>query len=190
MRWPEWQQNENLWVIPWQRVKGRNKAGAREIKIDHVVPLNYRSAEILNQLDEQRKRDKNESEFVFGNYRTANGSERMGKPISSEIVRRLLVRLLPPEEINAVLHGMRTAFESWGNVQRRMGFLKVTRDDLERAIAHVEGYGETPLRRLYSRDDKEIIPLVPIFDGWADFANSDTGTVIPFRRPAKQAKGA
>ena len=193
LRWSEWQREENLLVSPWNRMKGRNKAGAKEIKIDHVVPLNYRSVEILKLLDEQRKRDKNESEFVFGNYRAANGSGRMGKQIADEIVRRLLKRLLPVDEPNAVLHGMRTALESWGNTQRRMGYLKVTRDDLERAIAHVEGYGETPLRRLYSRDDTEIKPLVPIFDGWADFINSDTDTpsgIIPFRRPARQAKGA
>jgi hypothetical protein len=170
-------------------MKGRNKAGAKEIRIDHVVPLNYRSIEILKLLDEQRKRDKNESEFVFGNYRAANGSERMGEPISTEIVRRLLRRLLPPEETGAVLHGMRTSFRSWASVQRRMGYLKVTEDDLERAIAHVKGYGETPLHRLYSRDDDEIRPLVLVFDAWADFANT-TGELIPFRQPTRKVKGA
>jgi integrase len=189
MRRSEWQREENLLVIPWQRMKGRNKAGAKQIKIDHVIPLNYRSVEILELLEEQQKRDNNESEFMFGNYRRANGNERMGKPISVEIVRRLLKRLLPPEEINAVLHGMRTSFRSWANIQRRMGYLKVTEDDLERAIAHVEGYGKTPLQRLYSRDDDEIRPLIPVFDDWADFANT-TGDVIPFHQPMKKVKGA
>lgn len=193
MRWSWWRREENVLVIPWRHMKGCNRAGAKQIKIDHVVPLNYRSIEILKLLEEQQKRDNNESEFVFGNYRRANGNERMGKPISSEIVRRLLKRLLPPEETNAVLHGMRTALRSWGSVQRRMGYLKVAEDDLERAIAHVKGYGETPLHRLYSRDDKEIRPLVLIFDGWADFANSDTDTpsgVIPFHQPTRKVKGA
>jgi Arm DNA-binding domain len=189
MRRSEWQREENLLVIPWQRMKGRNKAGAKQIKIDHVIPLNYRSVEILELLEEQQKRDNNESEFMFGNYRRANGNERMGKPISVEIVRRLLKRLLPPEEINAVLHGMRTSFRSWANIQRRMGYLKVTENDLERAIAHVEGYGKTPLQRLYSRDDDEIRPLIPVFDDWADFANT-TGDVIPFHQPMKKVKGA
>ena len=193
MEWPEWQREENLWVIPWQRVKGRNKAGAKEIKIDHVVPLNHRSVEILNLLDEQRKRDKNESKFVFGHYRAANGSERMGQPLTGETVRRLLRRLLPPEEVNAVLHGMRTAGRSWGNVQRRMGYLNVTEGDLERALAHVKGYGKTPLVRLYSRDDDEIRPLIAILDGWADFANSDpvptSADVIPIRRRRRIQQG-
>jgi integrase len=192
MEWSEWRREENLWVIPWQRVKGRNKAGYREIRIDHVVPLNYRSVETLNLLDEQRKRDKNESKFVFGHYRSANGSERMGQPPTRETVSKLLRRLLPPEEIKAVLHGMRTTGRSWGNVQRRMGYLKVTESDLERALAHVEGYGETPLIRLYSRDDDEIRPLILIFDSWADFLNSDTQSadvVTPFRRKVKATGG-
>jgi integrase len=189
MVWSEWQRQGNLLVIPWQRVKGRNKAGARTIKIDHVVPLNYRSVEILTMLDEQRKRDNNDSEFVFGNYRAANGSERMGQPICDTTINNLLKRLLPPEEVKAVLHGMRSAGRTWGNVQRRMGYLKVVEEDLERALAHVKGYGKTPLVRIYSRDDEEIEPLIPIFDGWADFANSDTpasADVIPIRRRMKQ----
>jgi hypothetical protein len=192
MPWSEWQRGGNLWVIPWQRVKGRNKAGAKEIKIDHVVPLNYRSVKILDLLDEQRKRDKNESPFVFGHYRVANGDERMGRPITGETVSKLLKRLLPPEEKNAVLHGMRTAGRSWANMRRRMGELAVTTDDLERALAHVDGYGETPLIRLYSRDD-DIKPLVPVFDSWADFTFSDidppASNVTRFRRKAKATGG-
>src|SRR5262249_32841293 len=139
------------------------------------------------------------SKFVFGNYRAANGSERMGQPICDNTVSKLLKRLLPPEEINAVLHGMRSAGRTWGNVQRRMGFLKVVEEDLERALAHVKGYGKTPLVRIYSRDNEEIEPLVPIFDGWADFINSDVapsandvassadGIVVPIRKQIKRA---
>ena len=108
-------------VIPWQRVKGRNKAGAKKIKIDHIVPLNSRSVEILNLLEEQQKRDNNDSPYVFGHYRCANGSERMGQPLCDGTVSKLLKRLLPPEEIKAVLHGMRTTGRSWGSAQRRMG---------------------------------------------------------------------
>ena len=189
MVWPEWQREGDLWVIPWQRVKGRNKAGAKKIDIDHVVPLNHRSIEILNQLEEQQKRDDNNTPFVFANYRCANGSVRMGSPISEGAVTKLLKRLLPPEEIKAMLHGMRTTGRSWGNVQRRLGLLNVVEDDLERALAHVEGYGKKPLNRLYSRDDDETVPLISIFDAWADYCNCMTAPaadLIPIRRQIRK----
>jgi hypothetical protein len=80
-----------------------------------------------------------------------------------------------------------------------MGYLKIMESDLERALAHVEGYGKTPLVRLYSRDDDEIRPLIPIFDGWADFVYSDItpstndvapsadGVVVSIRKQIKRA---
>ena len=68
-------------MIPWQRMKARNRIGSQPIKIDHVLPFNHRSVEILELLEQQQKRENNDTPYVFGNYRCANGSERMGKPI-------------------------------------------------------------------------------------------------------------
>jgi integrase len=83
MPWSEWQRKDNLWVIPWQRVKGRDRSGRKPITIDHVIPLSRTSIEILDLLDAQRKRDKSDSEYVFANYVTANKcSARIGEPIS------------------------------------------------------------------------------------------------------------
>jgi integrase len=185
MVWDEWQRDTGLWVIPWQRMKSRNKHGAKEIRIDHVIPLSQRSIKILTMLDEQRQRDRNDSKYVFGNYRTANNtSARIGRPICGQNVLNLLRRLVGPEDADKVLHGMRTAFRSWGGAQRRFAW-----SDLERSIAHVKGYGETPLIRLYSRDDDDVAPLIPIFDGWADFVTGSSGlpagvTAFPIRKRA------
>jgi integrase len=190
MPWDEYKPTEQLWVIPWQRMKGRNKAGAREIRVDHVIPLSKRSIEILQLLDEQKKRDRNDSKYVFGSYRTANNtSARIGMPLCSQTVRNLVRRLIGAEDLNATLHGMRTAFRSWGGAQRSGGYPRFAESDLERAIAHVKGYGETPLVRLYSRQDRDIMPLIPIFDDWAEFilGGGQPASVIPIRRRVQQA---
>jgi hypothetical protein len=91
--------------------------------------------------------------------------------------------ILPPEEIEATMHGMRTAFRSWGEEQ---DFLE---KHLERAIGHIRGYGETEVSRRYSRQAKHIKPLVEIFNKWADFclgggepASIKPASIIPFRR--------
>jgi integrase len=183
MRWSEWQRDKGLWVIPWQRVKGRNKHGAKPIQIDHVIPLSSRSIEILQMLDEQRKRDRNESEYVFGNYRTANNTSALiGRPLCDQTVRNLVWRLVDPEDIDSTIHGMRTAFRSWGGAQRRFA-----ENDLERSIAHVKGHGGSRLVRIYNRDDDDIAPLIPIFDGWADFCLGGlSADVIPIRRRIQQ----
>jgi hypothetical protein len=74
------------------------------------------------------------------------------------------------------------AFRSWGGAQRRFA-----ESDLERSIAHVGGHGESRLVRLYSRDDTDIAPLIPIFDSWADYCLGGNGlpagvTAFPIRR--------
>jgi integrase len=181
MRWSEYKEDEQLWVIPWQRVKGRNRAGAREIRTDHIIPLAKRSIEILQLLREQQKRDKiADSLYVFGNYMTANKSgARIGQPVCDETVRNLLRKLLPPEDMQATLHGMRTAFRSWAERQNRW-----KEKDMERSIAHIQGHGETPIVRLYSRQDPGLIPLVEMFDSWAEFVlgGEAPASIIPIRR--------
>ena len=82
---------------------------------------------------------------------------------------------------------MRTTGRTWGNVQRRMGLLNVTADELERVLAHVKGYGETRLHRTYTRDDEEIAPTIPILDGWADFAYSDALGNAPAKPRSSQS---
>jgi excisionase family DNA binding protein len=177
MRWPEWAKTENLWILPWQRTKeGRN------ILQDQVIPLSQPCVEILVALETQQKRDGVPTEFVFGNYITANmTSSIIGKPPATRTVLTRLRLKLPPEQAAATMHGFRTAFRSWGDEQ---GYAE---KDLERAIGHRAGFGETEVSRLYSRQSKRIKPLVEIFDAWAKYCLSPPADIIVFPR---QAQGA
>jgi integrase len=179
MPWSEYQRKEELWVIPWERMKGRNRSGRKQIPIDHVIPLSRTSIEILRLLEEQRARDKSDSPYVFANYRTANStSSRIGQPLCRATVENLLARLLrrlnddqplSRGDIAGTLHGMRTSFRSWLGDQRINGHRRFDEADMERAIAHVGGYGETEVSRLYSRLSKTVVPLIEMFDAWGNY---------------------
>jgi hypothetical protein len=98
-----------------------------------------------------------------------------------------LRKALPPEEIKATMHGMRTAMRSWGEDQTNPdGTPRFAEKDLERAIGHVAGFGTTEVARGYSRQAKRISALIPIFNGWADLITGRglPADVIPFRRRA------
>jgi integrase len=196
MPWSEWHRKENLWVIPWQRMKGRNRSGRKPIKIDHVIPLGKISTEILQMLEAQQKRDKidDNTKFVFANYMTANQtSARIGEPLSSgtlaNLLGRMLLRLnddqpLGRGDLSGTLHGMRTCFRSWLDVQRIDGRPRFAEVDMERAIAHVRGYGETDVSRLYSRQSKEVAPLIEIFDAWENYVTGgQSAEIIPLHIP-------
>jgi integrase len=201
MPWSEWQRNDNLWVIPWQRMKGRNRSGRKPVKIDHVVPLSKTSIEILQMLEEQQKRDKIDTKFVFANYMTANQTgARVGQPINRGTVSNLLARLLRrlnddqplgKGDVSGTLHGMRTCFRSWLDVQRINGHPRFAEADMERAIAHIRGYGETEVSRLYSRQSKDVAPLVEEFDAWEDYViGGQSAEVVPFHIPRRDKKAA
>jgi hypothetical protein len=174
-------------------MKARNRSGAKPIKIDHVIPLSQRSIEILELLEAQQKRDKIDTEYAFSNYMTANMSGAdIGNPTSYETTRRLLARLLArlnenrPLSLGAVegtMHGMRTCFRSWLADQRIDGHPRFAEIDMERAIAHVSGYGQTQVSRLYSRQSKDIEPLIEEFASWEEYVTKPSGTVLPFHMP-------
>src|SRR5262249_59837014 len=95
---------------------------------------------------------------------------RMGVPPTSTTVLNFMRRLIDPADARSSLHGMRTAFRSWAGAQRSDdGRRRFDESDMELAIGHVKGHGKTPVSRLYSRQDRDVEPLIPIFNGWADF---------------------
>lgn len=182
MKWSEYDPNEGLWILPWDRTKE-----GREIRQDLVIPLNHRSIDILNTMKAQQHRDGIKTDYVFANYysRFTYSAVTIGVPPSGgTTLLRSFRKTLPPEEIKACLHGIRTAFRSWGDDESNPdGTPRFVEKDLERAINHAAGFGETEMSRKYSRQAKRIRALIPIFDGWADFlANSDAANIIPFRR--------
>jgi Arm DNA-binding domain len=173
---------EQIWTIPWQRTKE-----GRKIRKDHSIPLSPPAAAIVEALLAQIERDEIETDYVFCNYLTANKrSALIGKPVCNTTVLNRLRTILPPEEMHATMHGMRTAFRSWGEDQRTPdGYPRFTEKDLERATGQIKGFGETEVSRRYSRQSKGIIPLIPIFNSWADFLFGRlSADVIPIRRKA------
>jgi hypothetical protein len=126
---------------------------------------------------------------VFAAYRVHKhgGAHKIGYPPTPNTIHNNLRRALPPEEIKATMHGMRTALRSWGEDQRRPdGSPRFAEKDLERAIGHAAGFGKTGMARLYSRLSRDILGLIPIFDGWAKYLTSgeQSADIIPIRRPA------
>jgi hypothetical protein len=113
----------------------------------------------------------------------------------ANLLARLLRRLngdqpLDRGEISGTLHGMRTSFRSWLDVQRVNGHPRFAEADMERAIAHIRGYGETEISRLYSRQSKEVAPLIDEFDAWEGYITGGQSVapaedvVLPFRKQA------
>jgi integrase len=194
MRWSEYDPVTKRWTIPWQRMKKRNEHGHKEIRFDHVIPLGKRSIEIITMLDEQRQRDRNLSEFVFGNYRTANNrSSRIGKPICAEITRRLLQRILKalaenapkepaprePVSARATLHGMRTTMASWA---RSKGYPE---NDVQYLLAHIGAFGPTEIERNYGRLMDRIERIRLIFERYESDIMPAPADVLPFRKQVK-----
>jgi hypothetical protein len=144
---------------------------------------------IILSLEEQQQRDGIKTDYVFGGYRVhkLGGGGKIGYPPTGTTLHNNLRRALPPEEIKATMHGMRTAMRSWGEDQRWLdGSPRFAEKDLERAIGHAAGFGKTGMARLYSRQSRDVLGLIPIFDGWAKYLTSgeQSADIIPIRRPA------
>jgi integrase len=184
MKWGEWNPTEQLWILPWRRTKEGSA-----IRQDLVIPLSEPANNIILSLKEQQQRDGIETDYVFAGYpvHEAGGAHKIGYPPSTTTIHNNLRRALPPEEIKATMHGMRTAMRSWGEDQRRPDDSpRFAEKDLERAIGHASGFGTDQMARLYTRQSKGVLGLIPIFDGWAKYLTSgeQSADIIPIRRPA------
>jgi integrase len=182
MTWSEYDPIEQLWILPWQRLKEGD-----EIRQDLVIPLSQTATNILEFLKAHQIREEIKTNYVFANYpsRFSKWAAKIGDPVCPATMLNNLRKALPPEEFKATMHGMRTAFRSWGDEQNNPdGTPRFAEKDLERAIGHAAGFGSTEVSRIYSRQSKRTRALVPIFDGWARFVTSggEPAEVIPFRR--------
>jgi integrase len=183
MRWPEYNEADKMWRVPWQRVKQGSKT-----RLDHYVPLSEPAIEILDRLWKQQLQDKIQTEFVFGNYLVANPtSARIGFPPHANTVRNLLEKNVDAVDVDKTLHGMRTAFGSWA---RQWGYEEA---DIERGLAHIEGFGNVEIARLYGRDATREEPLRQLFADWANYClrgelplrGELSAKVTPLRRSMK-----
>jgi integrase len=189
-RWDEWDDDNAVWCIPWQRIKG----GGRERK-NFFVPLSPEATAILNLLRDQQKRDGiwDKTPFIFGSYLIASpGSARIGIPPNKHTLKNLLEKNVESIDLDKTLHGFRTSFRSWAE---RAGFPEM---DAERALKHKRGFGSTNVSILYGRDayndenaDPEVItafdddPLRLMLEVWAFYCV--TGKLpegLQLRKPA------
>jgi integrase len=172
MRWSEWEEEDQVWHVPWQRTKQGGQT-----RQDHYVPLSDPATAILNAMREQQRRDNMSTaptDFVFGTYWTPDiTSARIGIPPCKATIRNLLEKHVDKTDVDKTLHGMRTAFSSWAT---RLGYQE---RDIERGLSHAKGYGSEPLVRIYNRDafnrdayDREAIredPLRALFAAWGNY---------------------
>jgi integrase len=185
----EYHPEERLWIIPWQR----HKEG-RKTRQDHVIPLSPQAIEILELVTEHQRRDGIKSDYMFASLAHVTTNSRPGELPSRQAVRNFLRAMLGQEfgdaDLAATVHGMRTAFRSWAQAQRRDGMRLYDNDVVERAINHIGGYGKTETIRIYNRDTPFVAEMVPLFEHWARYCYSFNmpATVVPIRR-RKQAAG-
>jgi hypothetical protein len=138
------------------------------------------------RLKEIQRRYRMQTPYVFANYPSRfNTNAKIGLPPSHGTglknlrmtlsnLRKTLKKILPEaDKAKATMHGFRTNIRSWGEDQRLPdGRRRFDEKDLERAIGHAAGFGQTKVSRGYSRQSSDVIPLVPIFDAWARYVTS------------------
>ena len=186
MEWHEYDPIEQTWRLPWQRTKEGD-----EIRQDLVIPLAQPAVDIIELMQDQQRRMRMQTRYVFASYYTRfGGLGKIGEPVTRTTMSNYLRKALPPEEHDATMHGMRTAFRSWGEEQNNPdGTHRFDERDLERSIGHSAGFGTTEVARGYSRQARRTHALIAIFDGWAKYITGGTrpvegAEVILFRQQA------
>jgi integrase len=104
--WSEIRFDEQLWVIPGERMKGG---------VEHRVPLSVRAIEILEMM-----RERSEGPYIFP-------GARRGRPLSNVALLKVLERM----KVKVVTHGFRSTFRDWSS--ERTNF---PREVCEQALAH------------------------------------------------------
>lgn len=110
-RWPEFDLDEAVWIVPPERMKGGR---------EHRVPLPKQAATMLRKLHETRQQDEH---YVFP-------GQKRGKPLSSMAMEMLLRRL----KVDVTVHGFRSSFRDWAGDSTSF-----PREIAEAALAHAIG---------------------------------------------------
>jgi integrase len=191
MLWTEYDEDQRLWIMPWKKTdQQRGTKAGKHIRQDMVIPLSDAANAIIQKMKYIQQRYKMEPRYVFANYPSRFVAQAIvGQPPSNVTVGEFLRYALPPDEQKVTMHGMRTSMRSWGEDQRRPdGLPMFAEKDLERAIGHIAGFGNTVVSRIYSRHSASILGLIPIFDLWAKFVTSGSleADVIPIRTPKRE----
>ena len=186
LRWGQYDENERLVVIRWQETKE-----GEHFEQNMVIALSEPANDIIMKMQDIQRRYRIPTPYVFANFPSRfNTNAIIGQPPSHATALYDLRKVLPPEYIKATMHGFRTNIRSWAEDQRRPdGLRRFDEKDLERAIGHAAGFGETKVERIYTRQSSDVVAVAPIFDAWARYVTSggkpgDVIYDIPFRRKA------
>ena len=190
MQWGQYDPIERLWIMSWIETKE-----GEHFEQDMVIPLSDPANDIVMKMKNIQARYRMPTEYVFANYPSRfNTNAVIGQPASNVTalrnLRKSLHGALPPEHIRATMHGFRTNIRSWGEDQRLPnGLRRFDEKDLERALGHAAGFGKTKVARSYSRQSSQVIPSIPIFDGWGKYVTSggQPGKIIYDDRFRRQA---
>lgn len=109
-RWPEFDLDEKVWIIPGDRMK----AGA-----EHRVPLSGPAVELLRKLETIRQSDDG---YAFP-------GQRKGRPLSNMSMAMTLRRM----DLDATPHGFRSTFRTWAAEMTAF-----PHDVCEAALAHTQ----------------------------------------------------
>jgi integrase len=134
-KWEEFDLENGIWVVPASRMK----AGR-----EHRVPLSRPALEIVEAMAKLRA-----SDFVFP-------GQRRNRPLPTMALEMLLRRL----QVDATLHGFRSAFRDWAAEQS-----SAPREVAEAALAHIlENKVEAAYRRSDLFEKRRYLT-----QDWADF---------------------
>jgi integrase len=151
-QWREFDREAATWSIPASRMKmGR----------EHCVPLSDRAIEILAEARRRARKEPEPDSFVFFGMRPK-------KPLSPMAMTMLLRRM----NIDATVHGMRSAARSW------MADQAIPFELAEACLAHQVG---NAVVQAYQRSSM-LERRRPIMSAWADFVTGKTAdNVVPLR---------
>ena len=159
-RWGEIDLENNVWVIPAERMK----AGR-----EHRIPLSDRAAAIVTELSEARI-----SEFVF----PGRGA---GKPLSHIAMAKVLKRMRVE---GVTVHGFRSAFRDWAGNETNFA-----REVAEAALAHVVGdKAEQAYRRGDALDKRRALMMA--WEQYLLPGPAHGGAVLPFVKSRRSQGGA
>jgi integrase len=140
MKWSELFLDNQVWVIPKERLK----RGKRE----HIVPLSPRVVELLNRRKEQAGRD----QYVFS-------AHRRDTPLDEKSMRQIL-RKTKTTSAPVTVHGFRSSFRDWAGDET-----DYPRESIEECLSHQVG---NAVERAYRRRTG-LEKRTEIMTAWADF---------------------
>ena len=137
--WNEINLKDKVWVIPAQRMK---------MKVEHTVPLNDLSLEVLNLIEKN-----NASPFIFLNAKKTTH-------ICNNTMRYFLMNDFPDYFKKTVPHGFRSSFRNWAEENHNY-----SRRAVELCLAHAN---ENKVEKAYLRSNL-LSKRIEIMNEWNNF---------------------